>query len=87
MELNFDLAIYIIYCGIENGSTKLKTMDFNCLDYHNGQGRYDVCCPMMSAWDLHKAWPEADLKVSYTLFSKFSSRSFLSLFLHVVRNC
>ncbi|KAJ6777351.1 PROLINE IMINOPEPTIDASE [Salix koriyanagi] len=26
-------------------------------------GRYDVCCPMMSAWDLHKAWPEADLKV------------------------
>lgn len=27
------------------------------------QGRYDVCCPMMSAWDLHKAWPEADLKI------------------------
>lgn len=27
------------------------------------QGRYDVCCPMMSAWDLHKAWPEADFKV------------------------
>ncbi|CAA2982541.1 proline iminopeptidase [Olea europaea subsp. europaea] len=25
-----------------------------------GQGRYDVCCPMMSAWDLHKAWPEVD---------------------------
>ncbi|XP_057976826.1 proline iminopeptidase [Malania oleifera] len=27
------------------------------------QGRYDICCPMMSAWDLHKAWPEADFKV------------------------
>ncbi|KAF0925231.1 hypothetical protein E2562_015641 [Oryza meyeriana var. granulata] len=27
------------------------------------QGRYDVCCPMMSAWDLHKAWPEAEFKV------------------------
>uniref|UniRef100_A0A803MC62 Proline iminopeptidase n=1 Tax=Chenopodium quinoa TaxID=63459 RepID=A0A803MC62_CHEQI len=26
-------------------------------------GRYDVICPMMSAWDLHKAWPEADFKV------------------------
>ncbi|KAH9315343.1 hypothetical protein KI387_023970, partial [Taxus chinensis] len=26
------------------------------------QGRYDVVCPMMSAWDLHKAWPEADFK-------------------------
>ncbi|KAK6159169.1 hypothetical protein DH2020_006483 [Rehmannia glutinosa] len=28
------------------------------------QGRYDVCCPLMSAWDLHKAWPEADLRVA-----------------------
>jgi proline iminopeptidase len=27
------------------------------------QGRYDVVCPMMSAWDLHKAWPEADFRV------------------------
>ncbi|XP_027112723.1 proline iminopeptidase-like [Coffea arabica] len=27
------------------------------------QGRYDVCCPMMSAWDLHRAWPEAELIV------------------------
>jgi proline iminopeptidase len=27
------------------------------------QGRYDVVCPMMSAWALHRAWPEADLKI------------------------
>ncbi|HEX8633458.1 MAG TPA: prolyl aminopeptidase [Pyrinomonadaceae bacterium] len=27
------------------------------------QGRYDVVCPLMSAWELHRAWPEADLKV------------------------
>ena len=27
------------------------------------QGRYDVVCPMVSAWDLHRAWPEADLRV------------------------
>ncbi len=27
------------------------------------QGRYDVVCPMMSAWDLHRAWPQAELKV------------------------
>lgn len=25
------------------------------------QGRYDVVCPARSAWDLHKAWPEAGL--------------------------
>lgn len=24
------------------------------------QGRYDVVCPMESAWALHRAWPEAD---------------------------
>jgi proline iminopeptidase len=27
------------------------------------QGRYDVVCPMMSAWDLHRAWPEAQLDI------------------------
>ena len=27
------------------------------------QGRYDVVCPMMSAWELHRAWPEADLHI------------------------
>jgi len=27
------------------------------------QGRYDVVCPMQSAWDLHKAWPEAELQI------------------------
>ena len=27
------------------------------------QGRYDVVCPMMSAWELHRAWPEADFHV------------------------
>ena len=27
------------------------------------QGRYDVVCPMMSAWDLYRAWPEADLRI------------------------
>ncbi len=28
------------------------------------QGRYDVVCPMMSAWELHRAWPEADLQIT-----------------------
>jgi proline iminopeptidase len=27
------------------------------------QGRYDVVCPARSAWDLHKAWPEAKLAI------------------------
>jgi len=28
------------------------------------QGRYDVVCPMMSAWDLRRAWPEAELHIT-----------------------
>ncbi|MEA2203547.1 MAG: proline iminopeptidase [Blastocatellia bacterium] len=27
-------------------------------------GRYDVVCPIMSAWDLHRAWPEAKLHIT-----------------------
>ncbi|HLM55349.1 MAG TPA: prolyl aminopeptidase [Pyrinomonadaceae bacterium] len=27
------------------------------------QGRYDVVCPMLSAWELHRAWPEAEFRV------------------------
>jgi proline iminopeptidase len=26
-------------------------------------GRYDIVCPFMSAWDLHREWPEATLKI------------------------
>ena len=27
------------------------------------QGRYDVVCPAVSAWELHRAFPEADLQI------------------------
>jgi proline iminopeptidase len=27
------------------------------------QGRYDVVCPMQTAWALHQAWPEADFRI------------------------
>ena len=27
------------------------------------QGRYDVVCPIRTAWDLHRRWPEADFRV------------------------
>jgi proline iminopeptidase len=26
-------------------------------------GRYDVVTPLKNAWDLHKAWPQADLRI------------------------
>ncbi|MFN8051122.1 MAG: prolyl aminopeptidase [Acidimicrobiales bacterium] len=28
------------------------------------QGRYDCVCPMRTAWDLHRVWPEAELVVN-----------------------
>jgi proline iminopeptidase len=30
------------------------------------QGRYDIVCPMETAWALHRAWPEADMYVAQT---------------------
>lgn len=27
-------------------------------------GRYDVVCPLQSGWELHKAWPKAELAIS-----------------------
>ncbi len=27
------------------------------------QGRYDIVCPMETAWELHKCWPEANFRV------------------------
>lgn len=27
------------------------------------QGRYDIPCPLISAWELHRAWPEATLEI------------------------
>lgn len=26
-------------------------------------GRYDIVCPLQSAWDLHQAWPQAKLEI------------------------
>jgi len=27
------------------------------------QGRYDLICPLQSAWDLHRVWPQAELQI------------------------
>ena len=27
------------------------------------QGRYDICTPARTAWDLHRAWPEAEFRL------------------------
>ena len=46
------------------------------------QGRYDVVCPMESAWALHRAWPEADFIVSpdsgHSAFEPGNSRALVA---------
>lgn len=46
------------------------------------QGRYDVVCPMDSAWALHRAWPEADFVVTpdsgHSAFEPPNSRALVS---------
>ena len=36
------------------------------------QGRYDMCTPPMTAWDLHRAWPSAELVMVPTAGHAFS---------------
>ena len=46
------------------------------------QGRYDVVCPVRSAWDLHRAWPEADLQIigdaGHSAFEPGNSRALVA---------
>jgi proline iminopeptidase len=51
---------------LTNGRELLATANIDKLRKIPGvivQGRYDVVCPAKSAWDLHRAWPEADLRI------------------------
>jgi proline iminopeptidase len=45
------------------------------------QGRFDVVCPMRTAWALHKAWPEADFRIvpdaGHSAFESGTSRELI----------
>ncbi|NBX92773.1 MAG: prolyl aminopeptidase [Proteobacteria bacterium] len=46
------------------------------------QGRYDVVCPMRSAWDLHRAWPQAEMVIvpdaGHSAFEKGISKALVA---------
>ena len=46
------------------------------------QGRYDVVCPIESAWRLHQAWPEADFVITpdsgHSAFEPGNSRALVA---------
>lgn len=66
----FDLAFasienhYFVHHGFLDDGQLLR--DIDTIAHIPGvivQGRYDVVCPMRSAWDLHRAWPSAELHI------------------------
>ena len=55
---------YMVNHGwIEEGSMIAKASLLKDIDGVIVQGRYDCCTPPVTAWDLHKAWPEAELYI------------------------
>ena len=55
---------YMVHQGwIEEGSMIAKASLLKDIEGVIVQGRYDCCTPPVTAWDLHKAWPEAELNI------------------------
>lgn len=66
----FDLAFarienhYFVHHGFLDDGQLLRDIDrIAAIPAVIVQGRYDVVCPMRSAWDLHRAWPSARLHI------------------------
>ena len=70
-EDEFALAVARIECHyfVNRGFLKCESQlldDIGRIRHIPGvivQGRHDVVCPMFTAWDLHRAWPEAEFRV------------------------
>ncbi len=58
-------AHYFVHHGwLEGGRALLANVDkIRKIPGVIVQGRYDVVCPAKSAWDLSRAWPEAELRI------------------------
>jgi proline iminopeptidase len=58
-------AHYFVNCGfLESDDQLLRDVELiRHIPTVIVQGRYDIVCPMRSAWELHRAWPEAELRI------------------------
>jgi len=50
-------------------------------------GRYDMPCPARTAWELHKAWPEADLHIVEGAGHAFSEPGILDQLIRATDRC
>ncbi|WP_203991646.1 prolyl aminopeptidase [Sphaerisporangium rufum] len=52
---------YFVHNGFFDGDQLLRDVDrIRHIPAVIVQGRYDMCTPARTAWDLHRAWPEAE---------------------------
>lgn len=56
-------AVHAVLLRFVRGPASPATHSLARLHPSPSTGRYDMVCPMKSAWDLHKKWPKAELKV------------------------
>jgi proline iminopeptidase len=57
-------AHYFVNCGfLEEGQLIRDAARLTAIPGTIVQGRYDVVTPAVTAWDLHKAWPQARLHI------------------------
>ncbi|MBV6306257.1 prolyl aminopeptidase [Candidimonas humi] len=55
---------YFVNSGfMEEGQLLANTHRLHAIPATIIQGRYDACTPMRTAWDLHRAWPQAKFHV------------------------
>lgn len=50
------------------------------------QGRYDIVCPMESAWELHRLWPEAKMEIIQDAGHSLSEKGIQSTLMQACEN-
>ncbi|MEM7168687.1 MAG: prolyl aminopeptidase [Pseudomonadota bacterium] len=59
MEVHY----FVNRCFVEEGALLEGVQKIRHIPSVIVQGRYDIICPIVSARDLHKAWPESELQI------------------------
>jgi proline iminopeptidase len=54
---------FVNRCWMEDGQLLRDVAKIRAIPAVIVHGRYDVVCPIESAWELHRAWPEAEMKI------------------------
>jgi len=88
------LALIELYYFVNKGFFEDENQLIDEVDYIRHipaiilQGRYDVIAPMEAAWELHKAWPEANFRIvenaGHSIYDPYNSRELVAATNHFV---